>query len=301
MILLIGDGKISSAIRNKFNEKKINYDFISFENFTKKIFKKNNFQTYNKIIFLGYNHYSFILNIITFIIYLIKIRKNKKVLTLYFNTQSILLKKINKNNESLYMLNNFNRYNLSKKIISFILSKFNNQYNEIYLPIVTDLANNQQLFFDTLSSFDKVCLPNNGNNKNFFIKIKSVVDMIFSIVVNKEKLIMNRKYFLYSDNISIIDFLKINNNYRIKAIKNQKFKNCYNLNTLNYYRYSFKKFIFNLITLFYIKIKKRNNKNNLNFYFQKNDYIYLNPEHNKICWLNLEINKSIKNLIFKKI
>jgi len=296
MLLIIGSGNISKNLTNKISQSKIDYDFISYRDFSKHYRSIIYYSSYKKIIFLGYDQYNFLFNVIKFYNFIKILKKqNSNSHILFFNTQYTFIHQIDKNFTLLNKLTDINTYTIYKNLCSYILKKSNLNYTEIYLPIVYNLENIQNYFLKHLSISDNIVLPNEGKNFNFFLDINHLIIFLIKWIDNKVVFEKMGKYFLYSKHDTILNFLYFAYNSKIKNIHKSEFQNPYNLKKNILWYFLLKKIVKNFFKIFFINLKFKNNlknsKINYNFTYYKNHKTHLNPDYNFLLNFDLDIKK----------
>jgi hypothetical protein len=295
MLLIIGSGNISDHLKKKISQKKMDYDFVSYRDFTKKYSEIKNYDLYKKIIFLGYNQNSFFFNVFIFYKFIRLLeRKKTKSHILFFNTQYTFIHKIDKNYKLLNKITDINAYATYKIICSNILKRCKLNYSEVYLPIVYNIENNQNFFFKYLSSLNNLVIPNNGENLNFFLEINSLTTFLLKWIENKTKLEISEKYFLYSYYENFLNFLYLAYKHQIKNIYKNEFNNSFNLEKKLLFFFLIKKLLKNFIKFFIItfKFKKNDTKSKSNIFgYKKRDINYLYPSYNFLLSFNLDIKR----------
>ena len=124
-------------------------------------------QSANIIVYLAYHHRDLPKNmrLLDTILSSLK-RADWRGQLVFFNTQSALASTILKSPKSLKEAFSFDLYTTTKRLQSWLLSRYSRQLNisEIYLPVVLGVETKAQKRYDEISRHKVVHLPNKGAN-----------------------------------------------------------------------------------------------------------------------------------------
>jgi hypothetical protein len=124
-------------------------------------------QSADIIVYLAYHHRDFLKNmrLLGRILSSLK-RADWHGQLVFFNTQSALASTLLKSPKSLNQAFSFDLYTTTKRLQSWLLSRYSRQLNisEIYLPVVLGVETKAQKRYDDISRHKVVHLPNKGAN-----------------------------------------------------------------------------------------------------------------------------------------
>ena len=172
-ILVIGTGLISDYIL-KNNPKDVLYSIVSWRNLSSRFLKKklNDFKP-SKVILLGFNKKSFLLNIPLTLKFIVAIKfSNYDGIIIFMNTRNL--------SSDLYRFQNtlstsYSEYLLVKFIQSFLLRKLFNNLYEIFVPPVTNQNIDRYKYFSSIDDNDQL------SRKDFFIEIKDLQKILINL------------------------------------------------------------------------------------------------------------------------
>jgi hypothetical protein len=206
-VAFVGRGAISEALSNCLP---VNFALKTYSIREIKL-TDSNCETFNAIkqadlvVYLGYHHRNFLVNLITMYKILRCLSFAKwKGLFIFFNTQAALEANCYKDLESIPRLFKYDIYRLTKRIQSRMLKKFDSviSISEVYLPVVVGLGTKTELRFEKIALHKDIHMRNSGASKIVLLDLPNFSSWFWKSSINY---LLNghsgliRRVFVYDD------------------------------------------------------------------------------------------------------
>ena len=171
-------------------------------------------QSADIIVYLAYHHRDLPKNmrLLGKILSVLK-RSDWRGQLVFFNTQSALARTILKSQRSLKEAFSFDLYTTTKRLQSWLLSRYSRQLNisEIYLPVVLGVETKAQKRYENISGHNIVHLPNKGANLFAYLDIDVFLHWFWRVYPHRstEPTVSQeyRKVFVYQGIRSFADMI----------------------------------------------------------------------------------------------
>jgi hypothetical protein len=140
------------------------------------------------IVFLAYDHWDVLKNIAVLKELLVSLKSaNWKGRLVYFNTQAVIGNLVFKNKKFTKAFLGIEQYSITKKIQSWLLSKYSNiiDVSELYLPVVIGDGSNAEHSYMNIAKYQSVNLPSQGKNLLAYLDVDVFSKWFWSSYVNE--------------------------------------------------------------------------------------------------------------------
>ena len=259
--LIIGSGNLSSSIQANAAKYGWEIDVIRLRNLKKELLSRlQDSVGYENIIYLGYDRYNLLKNIIYFNYFIQMLKKHnftKKVI--FFNSQIAYLDKISKDSLPSYDLLTFDRYQQTKRMQLKILQRSKLNHVNIILPIVYGKHIGQDEQFKFLASDPNIKLPHKGENNFYFLHIDNFSTWLFEKCMETVCLKFSNN-LLYSYYGTLNSFLTKNYSQSL-AHSDFDYRNAYNLPKIALAKHILIRSIKSVVAVFYYLFSDKYLKN----------------------------------------